>query len=222
MPDYEIQTQSTLPSPGKLFTPGVTVIIVLMIVGFLLNIFAQQFTVNYLALTPQTCLPGRLWQLVSYPFINGDPMGLIFSGLMVLFIGSAIEREWRTGSFILLWLVVSVVCGILWLLINMILSSNIIGMGSAACSYGLIATFGLIYRRRRSFAMFASLETQHLALILIAIGILMSIMTPINLVWVAGAGVAYIYIKLRWHLSSNKTNVPPSPQGRSNGFVDID
>ena len=34
------QTQMTFPSPTKLFTPGVTAIIILLIAGMLLSLFA--------------------------------------------------------------------------------------------------------------------------------------------------------------------------------------
>ena len=201
MPDYEVRVQSLLPSPSKLFTPGVTGIIALMIAGFLLLIHARDFTLSHLALSPGACVPGTMWQLISYSLING-PGGLVLNGLIVLFLGSNIEREWRTRSFVLLWLVISVVCGVLWLLANLIFDVNYLGMSSGACSYGLIAVYGLIFRRRRFFALLASVEVQHLALILFAIGILLCAVAPMSLIWVAGAAVAFFYVKLRWRVAA--------------------
>ena len=83
---------------------------------------------------------------------------------------------------------------------------------------------GLLFRGRRFFMFFATVEARYLVLILIAIGILMNIATPINLVWISGALVAYVYIKLRWRMASKGRVIEPSvKQGRpSGGFVDID
>ena len=50
------QTRVTFPSPAKLFTPGVTVIIVLLIAGMLLSMFSPGFTSGFLALRAQNLL----------------------------------------------------------------------------------------------------------------------------------------------------------------------
>ncbi len=217
------QTQMNFPSPTKLFKPGVTAIIVLLIAGMLLSMFAPGFTTSFLAISAQNVLHGRIWQLVTYPFVSGSPLNLIFSGLMVLFIGGIVEREWRTASFLLLWLVVSVGCGLLWVIVNLLFGLNFIGMGASGCTYGLITTIGLLFRGRRFFLFFIAVEARYMVLILIAIGILMNIATPINLVWVSGALVAYAYIKLRWRMvSQSHRSIPPVEQRRSGSFVDVD
>jgi membrane associated rhomboid family serine protease len=217
------QTQMTFPSPTKLFTPGVITILVLLSAGILLSTFAPGFTTGFLAVSAHNVLHGRIWQLVTYPFVSDSPMNLVFSGLMILFVGSIIEREWKTTSFLLLWAVVSAVCGLLWVVVNLITGNNFIGMGASACTYGLITTMGLLFRGRRFFMFFTTVESRYLVLILIAMGILMNIATPINLVWISGALVAYVYIKLRWSMASkNSGGVSSVEQRRAKGFVDID
>ena len=217
------QTQMSFPPPTKLFTPAVVTILVLLIVGILLSTFAPAFTTSFLAVSARNVLHGKIWQLVTYPFVSDSLMNLIFSGLMVLFVGSVIEREWRTVSFLLLWLVISAGCGLLWVVVNLFTGNNFIGMGASGCTYGLITTMGLLFRGRRFFMFFATVESQYLVLILIAIGILMNIATPINLVWISGALVAYGYIKLRWSMvAKSGRSIPSVGQRRSNGFVDID
>lgn len=219
----QAQTQMAFPSPTKLFTPGVITILILLIAGLLLSIFASGFTADFLAVSAQNVMHGRIWQLITYPFVSDSPMNLFFSGLMVLMLGSTIEREWKTVSFLLLWAVVSAVCGLLWVIVNLVTGNNFIGMGASACTYGLIAAMGLLFRGRRLFIFFTTVDSQCLVLILIAIGILMNIATPINLVWISGALVAYGYIKLRWNMASKSSRgVSSAEQGRSNGFVDID
>ena len=216
------QTRMVFPSPAKLFTPGVTAILVLLIIGILLSTFAPGFTTDILALSARSVSHGMIWQLVTYPFVNCSPMSLIFSGLMVLMLGSAIERQWRTASFLLLWLVISSTCGLLWVIVNLLTGNNFIGMGASGCTYGLIATMGLLYRGRRFF-MFVSVDARTMVLILMVIGILMNIATPINLVWIFGALIAYGYIKLRWAMAvKSSKNISSTQQKRATGFIDID
>ena len=169
------QVQMVMPSPIKLFTRGVTILIVLSIGGFLLSTFAGELAINFFALNPQNVLHGRIWQLVTYPFIHAFPMNLIFDGLVILFLGSAIERGWRTSSFLLLWVVVSVCCGLIWVAVSLLGGRNLVGMGAAGCAYGIIGTLGLLFRGQRFFVFFGVIGGRYLAMILLAIGVIMSI-----------------------------------------------
>ena len=105
----------------------------------------------------------------------------------------------------------------------MVIGSDFAGTGASGCVYGLIATIGLLFRGQRFFVFFAVVESKYLVLILIAIGILMNISTPINFIWISGALVAYIYVKLRWSIaSSGFARKRAVKQSGYNGFVDID
>jgi membrane associated rhomboid family serine protease len=210
------------PTPEKLFTRGVTIIVALLVAGFLGLSLAPQVVGGALALSPLGVLHGKIWQLVTYPFLNG-PWGLVWNGLLVLFVGSSIEREWRTASFLWLWFIVSVVCGVLWILVNLLMNYSVTGFGAGACSYGIIAVMGVLFRHRRYLVFFATMEAQHIAIGLIAIGVVLSLPNPITLVWVAGALVGYVYLKARWSLQARPA--ARSRAGRSGGkgqFIDID
>ena len=59
---------------------------------------------SLLVLIPELVLTrGTIWQLVSYLFVAGDPLGVIFGALVVWSIGSALEATW--GARRLLWVV---------------------------------------------------------------------------------------------------------------------
>jgi membrane associated rhomboid family serine protease len=193
-----------------------------MILGFTLFSYANTFVMVHLALSADSFMRGRIWQLFTYPFVNGCGTDLIFSGVLVLFIGSSVERAWRTASFLIFWLVVSVTCGLLWVAVNLALGSNYAGLGTTACGYGLIGAFGLLFRGRRVLAFFWTVEAQYLALFLIAIGIILGIPRPITWIWVSGAAVAYVYIKQRWRQAPRAASARSPEQGRRDGFVDID
>lgn len=222
MADFQTRTQMVMPSPSKLFTPAVTTIIALLIAGFALATYFPGFTVRYLGLSSQGVFSGKLWQVITYSLINPCASALIFNGIMVLFIGSSIERVWRTRSFVLLWVVVSVVCAVLWMLVSLVLGQNMVGMGSAACGYGLIAAFGILNYRKRVFTLLCTIEAQYLAMIFIGIGIVISIASPFNLIWVSGALVAYLYIKWTLRRRTGTKTVDSFSRGGGSGFVDID
>jgi membrane associated rhomboid family serine protease len=218
------QTQFAVPSPRKLFTPGVTGILILSVAGFLIVTFApSSFATRILGLRAGGVFRGMVWQFLTYPFLYDSPMNLVFSGLMILFVGSTIEREWRTASFLWLWLVVSLSCGLLWVLVNLVIGRDVPGMGAAACSYGFLATMGMLYRGRRFFMFFATVEAQYLVLGLIVIGIILSITNPMMLIWIAGAPVAYLYVKARWSYASRRSSRPVSQDSGGRGrFVELD
>lgn len=171
MADFEQRIELAIPSPRKLFTPAVVTILLLLIAGFTLIYYAPQFTLRYLALSLEGIKQGKVWQLITYPFFDSCGITLVFDGLLILFIGSAIEREWRTGAFVLLWLIVSVVCGLIWIAVNALLGRNFIGIGSASCAYGLIAVFGLLYRKRRFLAFFGLWKLSILRVVLLLSGL---------------------------------------------------
>jgi rhomboid protease GluP len=221
MTDFQQQVQFQTPSPSKLFTPAVTVILILMVISLLLSAFTGSFIIDLFGLSRQGLTRGMVWQLVTYSIVNPNPMQLVFNGIAVLFLGSMIERQWRTGSFVLLWLVVSVICGLAWILLDILLGSSNIAVGANGCIYGMLGTFGILFRGRRFFMFFATIETKYLVLILIAIGVLMAISQPVSLVWILGAPVAYVYTKLMWKIRSERANIV-SEKTQTSRFSDLD
>lgn len=224
MSDFQRRLQLQLPSPTQFFTPAVTVFLVLIIIGFAVTTYASEFVINTLALSSQGVFHGKIWQLITYPFVETFTCRLIPSGIILLFFGSAVERQWKTRGFLALWFVVSITSGILWIIISMILGrSNLVGLGMAACAYGIIATFGILYKGQKLLFFFFVVEAQYIAMLLIAIGLVVSIAFPLNLIWVAGALIAYIYTKIKWRIASNGAGKRfGASQLKAGGFVDVD
>ncbi len=207
----------------KLLTKGVVVLLVLMVAGFILTHYAQNFVFNNLAISVSGIMSGKIWQLVTYPFMERSTWNFLFSGWVVLLLGSNIERDWRTGAFLAMYLVLALVCGILWVLINAVLGKNFLGIGSAACAFGIIAAYGLLNRGKKLLFIFATVEAQFFAMLLIAIGIIINIPRPIGLIWLLSVPLAYFYVKLRLNKSRKRTyGGRQRRSGDLGGFVDID
>jgi membrane associated rhomboid family serine protease len=220
------QLQWQRPAPSQLFTPAVTTILVLSTLGFICSVFLASFTAEWLALNPQRVFRGPLWQFLTYPFTGRCPWTFIFSNMTILFLGSAVEREWRTKSFVALWLVISIICGLVWTLISLLMGRPYIGTSSVACSYGIIAVFGLLFRGTPMVMIFATVEAQVMALILIGLGVILSLTAPITLTWVFGAAVGYVYVKWVWKRNSSRAEAlriyANSDTRNGGGFVDVD
>jgi membrane associated rhomboid family serine protease len=54
----------------------------------------------------------RPWTFITYPLISFGIIGMLFYGLWLYFIGSALERAWGTFNYAIFFVVVSVVSGI--------------------------------------------------------------------------------------------------------------
>jgi membrane associated rhomboid family serine protease len=217
------QVQIGLPSPRSFFTPAVTAILILFVAFFILNWLASEWAMAWLALHPSKVLQGCVWQVVTYWMIHDSATSLIMEGSVILVVGSAVERQWRAGSFVALWLMTCSLCGLIWVLVNRIGQLSYVGTGSSAGCFGLIGAFGLLFRGQRFFFFIASVRAQTLAWILIGLGVVSSLWMPISLIWVLGAAVSFLYIKLLWKASARSAGLSsrqaPYQPGR---FVDIE
>jgi membrane associated rhomboid family serine protease len=52
------------------------------------------------ALLPGGVLRGEVWRLVSYPWLAGDPLALIFGVMLLVFFAASLERSWGRRSFL--------------------------------------------------------------------------------------------------------------------------
>ncbi|HUL58405.1 MAG TPA: rhomboid family intramembrane serine protease [Anaeromyxobacteraceae bacterium] len=75
-----------------------------------------------LALHPAS-IAGRLelWRLVTWPLVQGDPISLLFVGLMLVWIGAQLSYEWSERALLarMLWIVlgaglVTTAAGLVW------------------------------------------------------------------------------------------------------------
>ena len=221
MADTERRVEFVVPSPRQFFTPAVTAILIIMVIGFAIVNYAQDFTVKYFALTAGGVFSGKIWQLVTYSFIDSIGLVLLFDGMLLLFIGSALEKELGKAVFVLLWVIVSVVCGLIWVIVSRLMGANYLGLGATSCAYGLVAVFGVIFRRRKFMAFFWTVEARYISIGLIVIGIILNIPQPMNWIWISGALVGYLCVKLRM-CAARAPGVTPEIPKRRQSFVDID
>lgn len=221
MPDTEVRMELVVPSVQKLFRPGVIVLLALMCLGTFLMFHYPRFTQLHLFLRPEFSL-ALTWQLLTYSFVD-SPFNLLICGLAVLFFGSMIERDWRTTRFLLLWVVCSVGCGLVWILIMHFLD-EIPLMGNLPCFYGLLIAFALLFRRQRMmWGLGWGIEAQTICWILIGGTAILSVIFQVeSLICLSGLLIAWIYVKLRTKMAGRRSRIPAQSPIRTGGFVDVD
>ncbi len=210
-----------MPSVQRLFTPGVSVLLACMVGSSILSAMSGGRSAGWLGISTDGLLHGRLWQLFSYGWVH-SLQGLLMSALVLLFLGTSVEREWKTGPFLLLWATVTGICGILWCVVTSVLGMPAIGTGGMAFTFGLLTVYGYLFRRRKVQLFMWPMESQHMVLLFLAIGVLMSLRQPLSLVWVAGAGVGWLYVKLLQARQDRQATPQESPEEPRKGFVDLD
>jgi len=96
---------------------------VLLLATALLSVVAWQnrALAAMLALSPADILAGEVWRLVTWPFVQGDPFGLIFVALMFWWLAPQLLFGWGEGRFLLrlLWItlgaaLVTTLAGLFW------------------------------------------------------------------------------------------------------------
>lgn len=224
MSDFQQRLQVELPSPSKIFTPLVTTFLVLYIIGYALFCHAQDFTISFLALSTGGLMSGKVWQLATYSFVNGCGWNVLFDVVILLFLGSMLERQWKGGPLVGLWLASTLICGVVWVAVNFLFGWSYLGVGGPF-SYAIIAAFGVQFRKQKMHIYFWTLEAQFAAIFLIAAGLVINIAMPIAWIFIAGgAAVGYFYVKMRQggSLGGSRRAKVKEHAVRSKGFVDLD
>ncbi len=141
-------------------------IIVINVIIFAIQIFAQQYQVVYsldgfngsasamnfyLGLTPAVIIEkGYIWQIFSYMFLHNTSgfMHIFFNMYALLIFGIPIEQEWGSKRFLIYYLACGTGAGLCIFIINLI-SMNIgyfiPTIGASGAVFGLLLAFGILF-----------------------------------------------------------------------------
>lgn len=100
-----------------------------------------------LVLLPSAVVQGQLWRLVTWPFLEGDPLGLLFSCYALYWVGRDLTEQWGQSRFLLRALGLTLVTGVLTTGLALLWP----GLGAAGAwpvLSGLIVMWGLVFRTR--------------------------------------------------------------------------
>ena len=206
-----------------LFPPGIKFLLTANIGVFLLQMFLGQFHVGssgslddwitrYLALWPISMPAGietlfRPWQLVSYMFLHGGFMHILFNMFALWMFGIEVENTWGTRKF----LVYYTVCGLGAAAAHLIMTSVLALpsgplVGASGAIFGVLVAYGVMFPDNRIifFPIFFPIKARYAVGIFIVIEVL-SVGGQDNvghLAHLGGAvtGILYLLISSSGHL----------------------
>lgn len=117
-------------------TPWVQRLLIANTLVFLVTYTEPRIT-DYLAFTPQLILL-KPWALITYMFVHGNFMHLLFNMLGLFFFGPPLEARWGSREFIKFYFI----CGIGGALLSFIFVSSSI-VGASAAVYGVMLAFAM-------------------------------------------------------------------------------
>lgn len=140
-----------------------------------------------------------LWELVSYMFLHGDILHIIFNMFILWMFGCEVERYWGFRDFMKYFFI----CGIGGGLFHVILhaSSIIPVIGASGAVYGILAAFAVLFPDRpiMFFPFPIVIKAKYLVLIFIGISLLFGIWGSQNRIahfaHLGGMIVGFIYLK---------------------------
>lgn len=170
---------------GGPLTPGVRTILIANAVVFVLQNLIKGFD-SWFSLSPTLVLPWnfQLWRVVTYMFLHGGTLHLLFNMLGLFMFGCSIEREWGTRLFYRYYFL----CGLgaaLFAFIPYGPFYSIPIIGASGAIYGILLAYGMLFPRSQIWIMMAfPVEARHLVLALGVIAFVSSL--------TGGGGVAHI------------------------------
>ncbi len=175
----------------KQIPPVTRNLLIAMLAMFLLQMIFQQmnnpFIVRHFALFPLGHPDFMLWQLLTYAFLHGDLMHLLFNGLVIWMFGSQIEFQWgdkRFATFILVCILGSAITHLLFV------ESVVVGISGAG--YGLLVAYAMMWPDRQLYLIFPPMpvKAKHLVIGLVALSLFASLSNTGNVAHLAHFGGA--------------------------------
>jgi membrane associated rhomboid family serine protease len=129
----------------------------------MLQMIAEPLLTSYFALWPLNVPPGmgvgfQPWQVVTYSFLHGNFMHLLFNMLALYMFGSDIERIFGSRRFVLYYFVCVVSAAVAQLAIAQVSSwPPYPTVGASGGVFGLLLAFGLYFPRRMLMLIFPPL-----------------------------------------------------------------
>jgi membrane associated rhomboid family serine protease len=133
------------------WTPVVRILIITCVVAYFLQIFDRasggpSLTYKF-GLTPsQVTHNFYLWQLVTYMFLHGGTLHILFNMLGLWMFGSELESLWGPRYFTKFYFICGIAAGLLTVLLSP--NSTITTIGASGAIYGILAAFGILFPNR--------------------------------------------------------------------------
>jgi membrane associated rhomboid family serine protease len=181
----------------------VTNIAVYLLQRLYLDRYAGGYT-GVLGLVPVAVLRrGFLWQLVTYMFLHGSVIHILFNMLFLWMMGSELERHWGAREFLKYYFITGAGAGVINTLVQP--SSAIPTIGASGAIFGLIIAFALAFPDRILLLYFViRIKAKYFAVLVGVIELLSLVFlrnAPIaRFAHLGGLAVGYLYLRYGRHI----------------------
>jgi len=195
-----------------------------------------------LALQPDAVFPFQIWRLVTYMFLHGDPIHLLFNMLALWMFGTELERIWGQRYFLRYYFITGIGAAALTVLFSFLPLSvaeqlrytNVIGASGAV--YGLLLAYALYFPDRQILMMMIfPMAVKYAVIIMGALAFYSSLADNngvANATHLGGLLVGYLMLKgarlhplseakywyLRWKMNRVRKKFDVYQGGRSDGW----
>jgi membrane associated rhomboid family serine protease len=173
---------------------------------FFLQLFVPSITDTFGLVPFLTIRRLWIWQVVTYMFLHGGLIHILFNMLALWMFGTELERTWGTRYFLKFYFVTGIGAGILTVLFSLLpfdaseqlYRSNVIGASGAI--YGLLLAYGMYFPDRPIYMyLLFPIPAKYFVIIMGAIAFYASLSNAgggvANATHLGGLLVAYLYLK---------------------------
>lgn len=192
---YQTYTYSAVPSTSRV----VKWLLILNVAIFLLQLLFLDRYLGILGLVPAAVLgKGFVWQLLTYMFLHGNFLHILFNMLFLWMMGSEIERYWGSREFLKYYLITGCGAGLVNVLVQP--RATIPTIGASGAIFGLIIAFALAFPDREILLYFLiRIKAKYFAVLVGVIELLALFLLPsapiARFAHLGGLVIGYIYIK---------------------------
>jgi membrane associated rhomboid family serine protease len=146
----------------------------------------------------------HIWQLVTYMFLHGGVIHVVFNMLALWMFGTELERIWGTRDFLKFYFVTGVGAAVLTVLVSLLpfefgaaLRDSIV-IGASGAIYGLLLAYGMYFPDRPIYMyLLFPIPAKYFVMIMGAIAFYSSLGESgvANATHLGGLLVAYVYLK---------------------------
>jgi membrane associated rhomboid family serine protease len=185
---------------SDLFPPFIKAMLISNVVVFAIQYFYPPLT-QVFGLTPAiffATFPRYLYQPLTYMFLHGGVLHLLFNMFALWMFGREIEQTWGSKSFARFYLI----CGLAGAALTLLVFPRQIDpmIGASGAIYGVLVAFWLLFPERDLyfFPIPFALKVKYAIPILMLLNFLFSGANVAHMAHLGGAVCGFVYLKLDW------------------------